>query len=489
MPSPFSHFLSNFGLPKFIYVKLRLYKSLLLLVATFCLQQAYAQDKGSSLLWEISGNGLKQPSYLYGTIHIKDKRVFNFNDSVLPKLVQADAFAMEIAMTQENIAQITQGAMLTDGKTLKDFFSKKDYQKVGAYLKTIGYDINMFAGFKPFILLSVIMNARMSQEMPESVDEYLYKTAKRKQKELLSIETVDEQVKAIENVPVAEIMEMINDPAKSDKEFKELVDAYAKYDLELVDKLMNDETGQESKDFRKKLLDDRNHLMADRISGMAKKQSTFAAIGAGHLPGKEGVIELLRKKGYKVEAVKAPHTPGNEAILGIDAPAEETATTAAGGLNLTEGTAALAKEPFEVKFMGEPQQMKQPMQTASGETQEMTAYMLQGANGGNMVYMVSYTDFATSPAGADGKGLDEFYDGSAKGVTDKLGAKLLTKKDFKFGTYKGKDMTFDFQGMMLIRMKNILIDKRLYTLQVITTGGNDDNAEMTAFFNSFKLKQ
>jgi uncharacterized protein YbaP (TraB family) len=466
-------------------VKLRSYKSFLLLViATFGLHQLYAQER-SSLLWEISGNGLKQSSYLYGTIHIKDKRVFNFNDSVLPKLVKADAFAMEIALTQDNIAKISQAAMLTNGKTLKDYFSKKDYEKLSAYIKSLGMDISMFSAYKPFTLISFILNSRMSKDMPESVDEYLFNTAKKKQKELLSIETVDEQVKALESMPVKEIMNMVNDPGQSDKQFAELLDAYTSYDLNTVQKLMVEED-KDSKEFQKKLLDDRNHIMADRISGMAKKQSTFAAIGAGHLPGKEGVIELLRQKGYKVEAIKAPHTDGNESAIGTTAPEEPVA---ADSVSSSDALDALAKEPFEIKFPSPPQQMKQPMGTTTGEQQEVTAYLVQGSSGDNLAYSASYSDFATNPAGNDGKGLSAFFDNAASQITEKIGAKLISQKDIKMDGYNGKEMTFDFQGMMLIRSRNILVGNRLYTLQVITYGGKDNNAEMMAFFDSFKLKK
>ena len=97
--------------------------------------------KSQSLLWEISGNGLQESSYLFGTIHISDKRVFNFNDSVFAKIDECDAFTMEIEATPENKREVGNSIFLEDGKTIDKMLSEKDYAYLTKFFKET-FDLN-----------------------------------------------------------------------------------------------------------------------------------------------------------------------------------------------------------------------------------------------------------------------------------------------------------------------------------------------------------
>ena len=263
-----------------------------------------------SLLWKISGNGLNAPSYLFGTIHIQDKRVFNFNDSLPAKLNEVEQLALELDMSQENLMKMSFGMMLKDGKTLPDVMSKKAYEKLSTlFKKETNQDIAMLHSFSPFAVISQLMSAKLPTDMPLPVDMFLYQKAKELGKLTTGIETIEEQMKLFQDMKDDDIIKFCDDfdNAMGD-EFEELIKAYINADLDLVQKLMNDQESYSS-DMMEELLDKRNIIMAERIDKKMKEHTMLIGIGTAHLKGKVGVIDLLQKKGYTVEPVVANKSP------------------------------------------------------------------------------------------------------------------------------------------------------------------------------------
>ena len=112
--------------------------------------------KSQSLLWEISGNGLQKSSYLFGTVHLSDQRVFNFNDSVFAKIDECDAFTMEIEATPENIKKVGNSIFLEDGKTIDQMVSKKDYTFLTKFFKEkLDLDLDGLKIFTPMTIISM----------------------------------------------------------------------------------------------------------------------------------------------------------------------------------------------------------------------------------------------------------------------------------------------------------------------------------------------
>ncbi|MBL0018365.1 MAG: TraB/GumN family protein [Bacteroidia bacterium] len=261
-----------------------------------------------SLLWEISGNGLATPSYLYGTMHVGDKRAHDFSDATMNAFKQAKAFAGELNMEDVDQLAVLNLMKLDSGKKLHTFFSSEEWTKIEAYFNTkLHVNPNDFDDYNTFFLYSMIAQSQFKNQKGEAVDLYFFSEAKKAGKKLLGLEKVEEQIAAIGSMPLDEQKKMILDAVEGKqgngkKELKKMMKYYTKGDLESLLKFSEDtEMGPE---FERALIIDRNHRMADRMVPLMEAQSTFVGVGALHLPGEEGVINLLRKKGYSVKALK-----------------------------------------------------------------------------------------------------------------------------------------------------------------------------------------
>jgi len=278
----------------------KLYIVLFLLVScNIYILEVHAQ----SLLWKITGDDLGAASYLYGTIHVKDKRVFEFNDSVMAAFEKCEALALEADLNTENIILLSQRMILPGDQTLKNLFKDEEYQLVKTAVEDIiGLDISLFDRFKPVILLSLVMNYQFANDVDVSVDEYFYNKAKELDKKIIGIETIEEQLEIMDSIPYEYIIDYFRNIDQAHEDIENIIRLYQSARL---DDLL--ETMQKDKSMvmiKKNLLTDRNIKMAERIQRMINEQSTFIAVGAGHLPGKEGIINILINEGYAVEPLR-----------------------------------------------------------------------------------------------------------------------------------------------------------------------------------------
>jgi uncharacterized protein len=283
----------------------RFYTVALLLFPFLFPPQADAQ-LAKSLLWEISGNGLTAPSYLYGTMHVGDKRAHNFSEATMTALHSAQAFAGELNMEEVDQIAILNLMKLDSTEKLHSFFQPAEWQRIETYCnERMHVNPNDFDGYNIFFLYSLILQSQFKNQKGEAVDMYFYKEAKKSGKKLLGLEKVEEQMEAITRLNVDEQRKMVLDAvdgkqSNGDKELKKMLKYYSKGDLEKLAAFSEDaELGD---NFEAALVTERNHRMAERMVPFMRDRSTFVAIGALHLPGEEGVIALLRGMGYVVEA-------------------------------------------------------------------------------------------------------------------------------------------------------------------------------------------
>ena len=126
----------------------------LVLAASFCFSQ--------SILWKVTGKKIKSPSYLYGTIHIQDKRVFAFDNTVTDAFNSCDAFAMEILMDEIDPKESQEATLMKDGKTLKTIMSAEDYKLLdSAFTAATGASLLLYNKMKPIFVSSAMMQAGM----------------------------------------------------------------------------------------------------------------------------------------------------------------------------------------------------------------------------------------------------------------------------------------------------------------------------------------
>lgn len=259
-----------------------------------------------TLLWKIEGNGLKSPSYLYGSMHTDNDRAFHLMDSVLIAFKGAQSVALELNFDSIDAKSLAKEIMLPNGTTWRDLFDSADYLFVKAEAKKWsplpGF---MLDRVKPVFVLP--MGNEDEKSNPKKVlDMYFHKLAKKQKKPVIGLETAESQLAVFNDLTLKEQADMLLDAAKNYKtsaaEFEELLSAYENRNLnKLLEMTTSDTTMDEA--FMKKMLWDRNIVMANGIDSIAKHQTVFTAVGAAHLPGDKGIIANLRRMGYKVSPV------------------------------------------------------------------------------------------------------------------------------------------------------------------------------------------
>ncbi len=278
----------------------------LLLIISFGASAQY-----QSLCWQISGNGLKHPSYLYGTMHVSARRVFNFGDKANKAFAESKAYAMEIDPEKAMSLSTLTKMMMTGGTRISKLIPDSDYRFIDSVMTlSMGHGMSIFNAMEPIIVSSVLDEYGMgisksdSTNMADAMDIYFFKKAKKEKKTLIGIETIDEQINALHTLNYQEqaelLLQSIQDLKKGEKNTNsDLMKFYLAQNLDSIMAISDEE--QMPPKLYKAMITDRNIRMADRMAEFIQKKATFIAIGAMHLPGEGGVIELLRKKGYKVE--------------------------------------------------------------------------------------------------------------------------------------------------------------------------------------------
>ena len=276
---------------------------------TLCSMQSIAQrDKTNTLLWEISGNGLQQPSYLFGTIHMICKEDFLISEIVKQKFNSSKQVYLELDMDDPQL-QVTmmQQMQLPDKETLKNKLGESDFKKLDSFLqKEMNMNLVMFDKFKPMMVMSILAQRLLPCAGMESYDMNFAKMATEQKKELLGLEKVEDQLGVFDAIPdsleIRSIMNMVNDFESHKKEFSRMSSIYKTQDLDALYQLMAE--SPEMMGSQELLLDRRNRNWIPVMESVMKNSSTFFAVGAGHLAGSQGVLELLRKQGYKVKGIK-----------------------------------------------------------------------------------------------------------------------------------------------------------------------------------------
>lgn len=277
------------------------------LATAFTLGVFAASAQKSALLWEISGNGLEKPSYLFGTIHLLCPQDFRLTDDVKARLAASQQLALELDFDDPGMMTAMQRTMgMGGGKTLKSVLSESDYALVANFFKdSLKMPLAPFAGSKPFVLMS-LMYPRLLGCAPKSYELDLVQLAKKDKKEVIGLETVEEQMAVFDKIPYStqaeQVVKTVKDPAKARKEFAELVKLYRSENIKKMPRLANRDSGFEG--YEGDLLENRNRRWIPLIEREAREMPTFFAVGAAHLGGKTGVIRLLKKAGFSVRAVE-----------------------------------------------------------------------------------------------------------------------------------------------------------------------------------------
>lgn len=263
---------------------------------------------GKGLLWEISGNGLKKKSYLLGTIHIIPTKDYYFPKHYTKAVKSTERLVMEIDVT-DLMAQleVIKMAKMDDGKELKDLYDETTYQEIKAICRdSFHIDIEMFKDMKPIFVQQQLSATDVFGSDTKSYELELMKMGFAMDKSFGGLETAKEQMAILDSISLQEQADMLLESVRNidhdGKETIKLIEFYKDQNLDSLNALFEqgeyDLAGHENS-----LLGNRNRKWIPKMEEYMKIEPTFFAVGAGHLGGDQGVINLLRKKGYTVKAV------------------------------------------------------------------------------------------------------------------------------------------------------------------------------------------
>jgi uncharacterized protein YbaP (TraB family) len=285
--------------------------------------QTEAEPTAKPFLWKVEGEGLEKPSFLFGTIHLPDDRVLALSDVVVEALDACDSFYTEIPMDMATQMGAMQFMQLKPPQTLKDVLPPDLLERADGYLQRKGFQLVMFARFKPWAVMGQIALADYMRDVlmgKKPLDSMLYARQERAGKTVGGIETIEEQVGAFEQFSQEEILrlfelglEKVEEAEKQGTSPSEpMIQAYLSGDTAVLDKLFEDEYaayGEElAKRFNDLLLVVRNGRMVERIAARLqedKANSHFFAIGAAHALGETGLIKQLGERGFTVTRLTA----------------------------------------------------------------------------------------------------------------------------------------------------------------------------------------
>lgn len=276
-------------------------------------QKTNKMDDENTLLWKISGNGLKMPSYLFGTIHMLCTDDAILSDSLKNIIRRSDQVYMEVDMDNlfEMLGTLKQMKMHGD-TTWADLLSKADYEKVKKYFKNKNsfLPFSTLETYKPFLAASLLMESGMSCESSVAMEQVIMKEAKKHRKKINGLESMASQMAIFDQIPykaqaeqLVEYIEKSGTDTADNKEFDKLVDAYKKQDLKKLEEITI-KTDMGFANFTEILLFNRNRIWVTKLKTLLPERSLLIAVGAGHLPGEKGVINLLRKEGFQVTPVQ-----------------------------------------------------------------------------------------------------------------------------------------------------------------------------------------
>ncbi|MCD8079283.1 MAG: TraB/GumN family protein [Bacteroides sp.] len=288
--------------------------SIVFLCACFSMQ--------AQLLWKISGNGLEQSSYLFGTHHLAPIRIMEDIVELRPALNRADQVVGEMVMSNlhdpEIMMQMQQMILMPGDTTLSMLFTPEQYTLINSYTKeNIMLDMDVVSVLKPTVIQNNLVVALYLKLIGDGynpqfqLDSFIQKIGADNGKKILGLEDPAFQFDLLFNKSTlsrqaALLLCLVENIDKNMQNARELTEAYMAQDLEKMEALALERDGTQCDPLPgewEAMVDNRNVSWAQQLPDILREGSTFIAVGALHLPGRNGLLSLLREQGYQLEAL------------------------------------------------------------------------------------------------------------------------------------------------------------------------------------------
>jgi hypothetical protein len=277
--------------------------------ATFAEAMPYADG----LLWRVERGGA--PSYVFGTLHSSDERITALPESVSNAFGQAQTLAVEIVLDNAAILKISRAMLLPGSERLDALLTPQQVGRLREAAAHYRMPFKMVTRFKPWgamILFSLPPAEHLRVAGGQKpLDEALRAQAEATGMPVLGLETVDEQIETLDGMLRGDQMLLLDSTLEQageiERTFAQLRDAYLARDLVTVYGLLNaakaDDSSGAVERFEQRLIIDRNRRMVQRMDELLQQGKAFVAVGALHLPGTHGILQLLADQGYRVTRV------------------------------------------------------------------------------------------------------------------------------------------------------------------------------------------
>ena len=265
-------------------------------------------EKSRGLLWELSQPGVPV-SYLFGTLHSEDPDVVQLAAPVQQAFDAAQAVVLEVLLDMDAMKLSSTAMLMMDGRSLKDIAGEPLFTKAAAAMRVRGMPDLLTEHMQPWAVAVTL--SMPAPETGQVLDMILYQSALETGKRLHALETVQEQLDVFNKMPLADQLILLKDAVENfhdiDALHAKLLSAWKQRDLAGIVAISEAEMAKSDEqfaaDFEQRLIVNRNHLMAERMQPYLKQGKAFVAVGALHLPGETGLLNLLEQRGYTVRVV------------------------------------------------------------------------------------------------------------------------------------------------------------------------------------------
>jgi uncharacterized protein YbaP (TraB family) len=262
----------------------------------------------SALLFRVE-KGEQDPTYLFGTIHSEDPRVVSLPAVIEDAFARSEVLVMELVLDASTMLRSWNALLLEDGGDLEDIIGADLYRKSLGAVTALGYPALTIQRFKPWAVVTLL-----SVPPPDTgkfLDLVLYEKALSQGKPVYGLETVKEQLAPFDALSAEEQLNMLRSTIALRHQlpgiYSELVETYLRRDLFGLEDFYRVTIFAQgaglAQGFKRGINQERNHRMVERMIPFLEKGSAFVAVGALHLPGPEGMLNLLREQGYRITPI------------------------------------------------------------------------------------------------------------------------------------------------------------------------------------------